>query len=79
MALKNIQEYNKRLNVPKEEIEEKFEQLCQECNPGGKRFKHFLTFFSGKDILYGMRNHLKKFLSLPASKSPVKPFLNQIL
>lgn len=79
MAWKNIQKYNEQLNVEKEDIKEKFESLCQECNPGGERFKNFLTFFSGKDLLYGMRNSLKEVLSLPASKPLVKIFLEKIL
>ncbi|RLC07574.1 MAG: hypothetical protein DRI57_25715 [Deltaproteobacteria bacterium] len=79
IALKNVQTYNECLNVPKESIKEKFEPLCQECNPGGERFENFLTFFSGKDLLYGMRDSLKKIMSLPASKPLVKLFLNRIL
>ncbi|MDM8550559.1 hypothetical protein QUF72_10790 [Desulfobacterales bacterium HSG2] len=79
MTLKNVQTYNERLNVPKENIREKFEQLCRECDTGGERFQNFLTFFSGKDLLYGMRDSLKKVLSLPATKPLVKIFLERIL
>lgn len=38
-----------------------FDRLRKECNPGGCRFKYFMTFFAGKDLLYGMRDKLKKF------------------
>lgn len=79
MTLKNVQTYNERLNVPKEDIREKFQQLCRECNPGGERFENFLTFFSGKDLLYGMRDSLKKILSSPPSKPLIRIFLEKIL
>jgi hypothetical protein len=34
--------------------------LLEECGEGGERFKHYLTFFACKDLLYMMRSELKK-------------------
>ncbi len=36
---------------------------CEGVSKGhdGCRFKHFLIFFAGKDLLCGMRNELQKF------------------
>ncbi len=79
MILKNIQEYNEDLIISKEKIKYEFDKLCQECNPGGRRFENFLVFFSGKDILYGMRDFLEDFLSLSRTNRLVLIFLERIL
>jgi hypothetical protein len=54
-------EYQQKLVVSKAEVLAQFEQLRQDCRPGGCRFQQFLTFFAGKDLLYGMRHDLQKF------------------
>jgi hypothetical protein len=36
----------------------RFEALLPSCRPGGQRYRHFLTFFSGKDLLLGLRETL---------------------
>ena len=44
--------------IPVENVLERFDTLLPACRPGGDRFMHFLTFFSGKDLLLGMQDHL---------------------
>jgi len=43
-------------SVPTENVLDRFEALLLACQPGGGRFMHFLTFFSGKDLLLGMQD-----------------------
>jgi len=38
-----------------------FDRLLPSCRPGGFRFENYLTFFAGKDLLFGMQNALRKF------------------
>jgi hypothetical protein len=45
-------------SIPVENVLERFDSLLPACRPGGGRFAHFLTFFSGKDLLLGMQDHL---------------------
>jgi len=45
----------------KVEVLDQFDQLLEDCKPGGKYFEQYLTFFAGKDLLYMMRHDLKKF------------------
>jgi len=54
-----FKDYEKKIVVSKEEVLSQFEQLRQDCQPGGGRFQHYLTFFAGKDLLYGMRQELQ--------------------
>jgi hypothetical protein len=52
--------------VPVENVLEQFEALLPACQPGGSRFAHFLTFFSGKDLLLGMQDRLAELgLGMP--------------
>jgi len=44
--------------VPVENVLDRFDALLPAHRPGGGRFAHFLTFFSGKDLLLGMQDHL---------------------
>jgi len=56
-----FKDYEKKIVVSKEDVLSQFEQLRQDCQPGGCRFQHYFTFFAGKDLLYGMRPELRKF------------------
>jgi hypothetical protein len=51
----------RKMDVFQSDVLDKFEQLQQDCKPGGKRFEYYLTFFAGKDLLYMMRHDLKRF------------------
>ncbi len=35
-----------------------FDSILPTCRPGGVRFQNVLTFFAGKDLLYGMESYL---------------------
>jgi hypothetical protein len=50
----------KEIDALKINILDNFEQLLEECGEGGERFKYYLIFFAGKDLLYMMRSELKK-------------------
>ena len=58
-----IKQYEQRLASPKRNPLEEFERLLPTCQSGGSRFENqnFLTFFAGKDLLYGMREELSRF------------------
>jgi hypothetical protein len=58
-----IKQYEQRLSSPRPNPNEEFERLLPTCKPGGSRFQNqnFLTFFAGKDLLYGMREELSRF------------------
>ncbi|HAG83558.1 MAG TPA: hypothetical protein DCL61_21010 [Cyanobacteria bacterium UBA12227] len=60
---KIIKEYEQKLGTPKRNPNEEFERLLPTCTPGGSRFQNqnYLTFFAGKDLLYGMRSELSGF------------------
>ncbi len=51
-------QYEQAQMVRKDDVLASFEQLLSECRAGGCRFQSFLTFFSGKDLLCGMRSAL---------------------
>jgi hypothetical protein len=44
--------------VSVEDVLERFAALLPVCRRGGSRLAHFLTFFSGKDLLLGMQDRL---------------------
>jgi hypothetical protein len=58
-----IKQYEQRLSSPRRNPNEEFERLLPTCKTGGSRFQNqnFLTFFAGKDLLYGMRDELSRF------------------
>jgi hypothetical protein len=58
-----IKQYEQRLSSPRRNPSEEFERLLTTCKTGGNRFQNqnFLTFFAGKDLLYGMRSELSRF------------------
>jgi hypothetical protein len=58
-----IRQYEQRLASPKKNPIEEFERLLPTCCPGGSRFvnQNYMTFFAGKDLLYGMRDELSRF------------------
>jgi len=56
-----IKHYEQNLIMPELKVVNQFEELRQDCQAGGCRYQHFLTYFSGKDLLYGMRDQLRKF------------------
>ena len=58
-----IRQYEQRLASPKKNPIEEFERLLPTCCQGGSRFvnQNYMTFFAGKDLLYGMRDELSRF------------------
>lgn len=58
-----IKQYEQKLASPKPNPTEEFERLLPTCSPGGSRFinQNYLTFFAGKDLLYGIREELSRF------------------
>ncbi|NEU77347.1 hypothetical protein PI95_033940 [Hassallia byssoidea VB512170] len=58
-----IKQYEQRLSSPRLNPLDEFDRLLPTCCPGGSRFQqqNFLTFFAGKDLLYGMREQLSNF------------------
>jgi hypothetical protein len=49
-----VNEHEQTQVIQEKEVINRFDQLLPICRPGGVRFQHFLTFFSGKDLLFGM-------------------------
>lgn len=45
-----IQDYSESQIVVEQAALQQFETYLPECQPGGQRFEHFLTFFAGKDL-----------------------------
>ncbi|MFK0731762.1 MAG: hypothetical protein ACIWVG_11480 [Gloeotrichia echinulata HAB0833] len=58
-----IKKYEQKLSLPKPNPLDEFERLLPTCRLGGSRFKNqnYITFFAGKDLLYGMREELARF------------------
>lgn len=56
-----IKEYAETQMVQECEALEQYDRLLAICKPGGYRFERFLTFFSGKDLLFGMESALTTF------------------
>ncbi|NEP43150.1 MAG: hypothetical protein F6K35_29570, partial [Okeania sp. SIO2H7] len=55
-----VGDYERNLSIPKTNVLEIFDRLLPECREG-ERFQHFLVFFSGKDLLWGMQQELRNF------------------
>lgn len=53
-----VHQYEQAQIVREEDVLVSFEHLLSMCRVGGCRFQHFLIFFSGKDLLCGMRSAL---------------------
>ena len=53
-----VETYETARRVDVEEVLRRFEQVHSECRPGGVRFAHYLTFFSGKDLAIAMAPEL---------------------
>ncbi|MEC4815427.1 MAG: hypothetical protein SAK29_19435 [Scytonema sp. PMC 1069.18] len=64
-----IGRYQQKLTSPERNLINEFDKLLPTCCVGGSRFlnQNFLTFFAGKDLLYGMQAQLTGF----GFKSPV--------
>ncbi len=58
-----IKQYEQRLSLPRLNPLNEFDRLLPTCCPNGSRFQqqNYLTFFAGKDLLYGMREQLSSF------------------
>jgi len=63
---KMVGDYQKNLREPETGVLAIFDNLLSDCRQG-ERFKHFLIFFSGKDLLWGMQKDLRSF----GFKSPI--------
>lgn len=53
-----IRQYEQAQIIREDDVLNSFDQLLPVCRVGGVRFQSFLTFFSGKDLLCGMRTAL---------------------
>ena len=53
------QDYQRAHAINENDVSEKFEIYLSQCRPHGERFQNFLTFFSGKDLLWSMESSLK--------------------
>lgn len=53
-----VRQYEQAQIVREDDVLVSFEHLLSMCRVGGCRFQHFLIFFSGKDLLCGMRSAL---------------------
>jgi hypothetical protein len=58
---KAVNEHNDRLGVVLHAVHAEFQTRRGECETGGARFSHFLTSFSGKDLLHAMSRDLQAF------------------
>jgi len=60
--IKNIVNNHKRVQpIEENKVMNSFDSLLYTCRVGGNRFKNFLTFFSGKDLLFGMKSELNSW------------------
>ncbi|MBR8835014.1 MAG: hypothetical protein DSM106950_13515 [Stigonema ocellatum SAG 48.90 = DSM 106950] len=52
-----------RRSIPRLNPLDEFDRLLSTCCPDGSRFQqqNYITFFAGKDLLYGMREQLSNF------------------
>ncbi|MEB3269836.1 MAG: hypothetical protein VKJ09_14940, partial [Leptolyngbya sp.] len=50
-----VRQYEQAQIIRENDVLNSFDQLLSVCRVGGNRFQSFLTFFSGKDLLCGMR------------------------
>lgn len=50
-----VRQYEQAQIIREDDVLNSFDQLLPVCRVGGNRFQSFLTFFSGKDLLCGMR------------------------
>lgn len=53
-----VRQYEQAQIIREDDVLNSFDQLLSLCRVGGIRFQNFLTFFSGKDLLCGMRSAL---------------------
>jgi hypothetical protein len=53
-----VSQYEQAQVIREDNVLNSFEQLLPVCRIGGVRFQSFLTFFSGKDLLCGMKSAL---------------------
>ncbi len=59
---KIIKEYEQKLSTPKRNPLDEFDRLLPSCTSGSRyQNQNYLTFFAGKDLLYGMRSELSGF------------------
>jgi hypothetical protein len=56
-----VQQYVQVQVIQESDVLREFDALLPICRPNGNRFKHFLTFFSGKDLLCSMGDTLARF------------------
>ena len=55
-----VGDYQRNLGIPATSVLEIFDRILTDCREG-ERFQNFLTFFSGKDLLWGMQRDLRAF------------------
>lgn len=76
-----VQQYGENRIVKPENVLEKFRGLLPSFRPDGFRFKNFLVFFAGKDLLYSMKDKLREFgfESSNPQESSTNVFLERII
>ena len=55
-----VEDYGKTKIVQVDDVLNRFDAIRPECQVGGLRFQHFLTYFSGKDLLLAMQADLAR-------------------
>ncbi|NER45404.1 MAG: hypothetical protein F6J92_01570 [Symploca sp. SIO1A3] len=58
--------------VSEQDVQKKFSNLLPQFRPDGSRFKDYLKYFAGKDLLYAMREQLRA-LGFEDSSNKYKP------
>lgn len=56
-----VSHYEQFQHIVESDVLNRFHSLLSVCRIGGNRFQNFMTFFSGKDLLYGMKTALINF------------------
>ncbi|WP_413164203.1 hypothetical protein ACL6C3_00090 [Capilliphycus salinus ALCB114379] len=74
-----VDQYKGDRIVKAEDVIDKFTNLLDLFHVNGFRFNHYLTFFSGKDLLYAMQDKLRTFGFDSSSSSPLEFFIEKIV
>ena len=59
--LHSIQTHAQNQMVSEERAIQQFESCLPECQPGGQRFEHYLTFFAGKDLFCALDSQVRSW------------------
>jgi hypothetical protein len=76
-----VREYRHNRIVSEDDVQNKFKTLLPRFRSGGDRFTDYLSYFAGKDLLYGMREPIREFGFEDSSnkKQPEEVFVERIV